>query len=285
VLGRFAPSPTGPLHMGSLVTALASYLDVKQRDGQWHVRVDDLDPPREQPGAKAQILASLDAHGLKSDGPIDWQSQHQEAYRSAIESLQTASFYCVCSRRSLAAYPVYPGTCRGRNEPCEDTATRLRVEGDEISFVDRVLGPQSCDIEAEFGDFIIQRRDGLVAYNLATAVDDGSSAVTTVLRGQDVLHVTGPQIYLMNRLKFTPPEYAHIPVLTYDDGTKLSKQTGAPAIDDAIAASNLRSALYYLGFAPPPDDNTVAEWIAWGLERWSLDRVPRALPTYGAEPR
>lgn len=285
--------------MGSLVTALASFLDAKQQDGSWFVRIDDLDPPREAVGAKEQILESLAAHGLlgshqpgaqstrqttaqitpQTAADIDWQSGHISHYEAAIDQFRGSLFYCTCTRRSLHGLPVYPGTCRAQTTALDDAAIRVRVLDIDVTFNDRVLARQSCNASA-FGDFIIKRRDGLISYNLATAVDDGADAVTSVVRGQDLLHVTAPQVYLMNQLGLTAPDYAHIPLLTYADGTKLSKQTGAPALRNENAAANLQAALYYLGMQPPLAARTVNEWITWGLKHWDIDKIPRELPTF-----
>jgi glutamyl-Q tRNA(Asp) synthetase len=266
--------------MGSLVTALASFLDVKKNKGLWFIRMDDLDPPREVTGAKQQILDALAAHGLRPDRNVDWQSGHTAAYHAALEQLAPASFYCNCSRKSLARLAVYPGTCRLQTSQREDAAIRIHVRDKDLSFNDRVVGTQSCNVAEDYGDFIIRRRDGLIAYNLATAVDDGADSITSVLRGQDLLHVTAPQRYLMHELGLTPPDYAHIPLLTYADGTKLSKQTGAPPLVDANADANLRAALYYLGMPDPSDQLTVDQCITWGLSHWSLSDVPKRLPIY-----
>ena len=278
--GRFAPSPTGPLHMGSLITALASYLDAKVKCGQWYVRIDNLDPPREDPAATSEILASLQAHELQGERAIDYQSDHIPRYQQALNQLTDHLFYCTCSRKSLANQATYPGTCRGNTTPIADAAIRLRVSSAPITFIDAVVGRQTVDLTQEYGDFIVRRRDGLWAYNFATAVDDGSDA-THVLRGQDLLDVTPPQIHLMNLLGLSVPAYSHIPLLCFADGTKLSKQTHAPPLDDSRAALNLRAALYYLGMNPPAQPSWLAEqWLEWALAHWEKHDLPRQLPAY-----
>ena len=278
--GRFAPSPTGPLHMGSLITALASYLDAKVKCGQWYVRIDNLDPPREDPAATSEILASLQAHGLQGERAIDYQSDHIPRYQEALNRLTDHLFYCTCSRKSLANQAIYPGTCRRNTTPIADAAIRLRVSSAPITFVDAVVGRQTVDLAQECGDFIVRRRDGLWAYNFATAVDDGSDA-THVLRGQDLLDVTPPQIYLMNLLDLSVPAYSHIPLLCFADGTKLSKQTHAPPLDDSRAVLNLRAALYYLGMNPPAQPSwPVEQWLEWALAHWEKHALPRQLPAY-----
>lgn len=266
--------------MGSLVSALASYLDIKQKGGSWYVRIDNLDPPREDSKASAQILQSLQAHGLHGDRAVDYQSTHTERYQRAFADIGQRVFYCSCSRKSVAAHKVYPGTCRAQTNPAPDTAARLLVDATHIVFDDAIKGHASCDLAAEYGDFIVKRRDGLWAYNFATAVDDGYD-VSHVLRGQDLFHVTPQQIFVMQTLGLQPPQYTHLPVLTYADGTKLSKQTHAPALVNADAATNLQMALFYLGLEPSGDrDWNVAQWLSWGLEQWRLERVPEQLPTY-----
>ena len=253
--------------MGSLVTALASYLDVKSRGGIWFIRIDDIDPPRAKPGAIESILNSLAAHALHGDRDVDWQSAHEHRYQTALEHLQEQIFYCSCTRKQLAEAKVYPGTCRACTEPRADTALRLAVKRSALAIDDAIAGALRCHTQQDFGDFILQRKDGLWAYNFATAVDDGLDA-THVLRGQDLLHVTPQQAYLIQELSFA-------------DGVKLSKQTFAPPLDDTQAAKNLRAALYYLGLAPPQENQwTTHQWLAWALEHWDITRIPSHLPVY-----
>jgi glutamyl-Q tRNA(Asp) synthetase len=266
--------------MGSLIAALASYLDIKQKGGAWYVRIDDLDPPRQDSEASAQILQSLHAHGLHGDQAVDYQSTHTDRYRHALSEISGNVFYCGCSRKSVAAHKVYPGTCRTQTSALPDTAMRLMVGSAQITFDDAKQGPQRCDLASERGDFIVKRRDGLWAYNFATAVDDGLD-VSHVLRGQDLFHVTPQQIVVMQMLGLQPPHYTHIPVLTFVDGAKLSKQAHAPALNDIDAPANLQKALFYLGFEPPRENQwSVAQWLCWGLEQWQLERVPAQLPFY-----
>ncbi len=271
--------------MGSLVTALASYLDSKSRGGIWYIRIDDIDPPRAKPGAITSILRSLDAHALQGDREIDWQSAHNHRYQMALKHLQKQVFYCSCTRKQLADQKVYPGTCRNCTKPHAGTATRLAVNNRTIVIDDAVAGELTCNLQQDFGDFILQRKDGLWSYNFATAVDDGLDA-THVLRGQDLLHVTPQQAYLIQQLRhhmqgMKLPNYCHIPVLCFADGVKLSKQTHAPSLDDSRADKNLRAALFYLGLAPPQQDHwSTQQWLAWALERWDIKRVPERLPVY-----
>ena len=266
--------------MGSLITALASYLDIKQRAGKWFVRIDNLDPPRQDPNATAEIITSLKAHGLVWDLPLDYQSDHQQRYHQAFDRIKQHLFYCGCTRKQTARFSVYPGTCRGQLQPMANTAVRVKVGEEVLSFTDGIQGLHNCRLAAEPGDFIVKRRDGLWAYNFATALDDGFDT-THVLRGQDLAHVTAPQIYVMALLGLERPTYAHLPLLCFTDGTKLSKQTHAPGLSNPIAAKNLQQAMYYLGQSPPQEsDWNVDQWLAWGLKHWRLDQVPQRLPHY-----
>ena len=269
--------------MGSLLTALASFLDIKARGGEWYVRIDNLDPPREDPKAVPQILEALNAHGLSGDKPVDYQGDHDSRYAQAFQALHDHLFYCDCTRKALAGQAVYPGTCRAQREALPSRAARIEVRTETVTFKDGRLGPQQCPLAEDYGDFIVKRRDGLWAYNFATAVDDGMD-VTHVLRGQDLFHVTAQQVFVMQCLELAPPCYTHIPVLCYADGTKLSKQTHAPPLDNARAAGNLHDAFHYLGMNPPsrPDWN-VAQWLTWGQQHWNLARLPEQLPCYPAK--
>lgn len=277
--GRFAPSPTGPLHFGSLLAATASFLDARAAGDAWRLRFDDLDLPRSEPGAIESITTTLEAHGLIWDGPILHQSDHLEAYEGALSELAGMGvlFYCTCSRRDLRNEAIYPGTCRSFLKPRPDSAIRVLVDQVPIEFADRIQGPQRCRLDQTIGDFIVRRRDGLVAYQLATAVDDGGDDVTSVVRGADLLNNTPRQIYLMRLLGLKPPSYAHIPVLLNPDGSKLSKQTRAPAVDAARAPENLVGSFRLLGMRPPP---TATRWgveqiLSWGVSHWHQEAVPQ----------
>ncbi len=280
--GRFAPSPTGPLHAGSLVTAVASYLSARASGIQWLIRIDDLDGPRNQPGMTQHILNTLNAHNLYPDRAPILQSDRMALYEEALARLQAENqlFYCTCTRKTLPPSGPYPGTCRHRTTPTPETAVRLRVPDVRMTFEDRIQGPQEIDL-ADVGDFVVKRRDGIISYHLACAVDDGSREVTEVVRGADLLLETAPQLAVMSLLGGTPPTYAHIPILTNASGQKLSKQTAAAAINPRTPSSNLKQALRALGMEAPPagnDDWTPQRWLAWGEQRFDLARIPRTLP-------
>jgi len=276
--GRFAPSPTGPLHLGSLLAATASYVDARAAGGRWLLRIDDLDTPRNRPGAETSILRSLEAHGLLWDGPVARQSEHLELYRAALNELTAHDlvFYCRCSRRQLEPFEVYPGTCRRHRSPRSNAAVRVEVDATVISFDDLVRGSQRDVLAVSTGDFVVRRRDGFYAYQLATAVDDGQPEITRVVRGSDLLEETPKQIFLMQRLGLEPPIYAHVPTLLHPDGTKLSKQTGAPALAARDAARSIARVLRVLGVELPEDaDGWSAETLLeFGVRAWRLDRVP-----------
>jgi len=288
-IGRFAPSPTGPLHFGSLVAALASWLDARAVGARWLLRMEDLDKPRAQPGAADAILRQLETLGLTWDGPVLYQSTRHARYRAALDQLARAglTYPCGCSRREIAdsalgidGAHVYPGTCRNGLPPGKPArATRVRTTAAPIGFVDRVQGACRQSVEHEVGDFVVLRADGLFAYQLAVVVDDADQGVTDVVRGADLLDSTARQILLQRLLGFSTPRYAHLPVAVNADGDKLSKQTGAAPIDAAHGAAALARALLFLGH-PPPIDLPPADLLGWAVAHWDITRVPRvrALP-------
>lgn len=265
--------------MGSLVTALASYCDIKQRGGRWYVRLDDIDPLRCDAQALTQIQASLVAHGLVGDGPVRRQSRRTTRYEVAKERLSAIAYYCDCSRSKLRTARVYPGYCRNKSDYQAGHAIRLCVDDQTRSFHDDVKGAIHYKANKGFGDFIIWRRDDLVTYHLATAVDDGEH-YSHVLRGEDLYDETLPQLYLMEKLDLSPPTYAHIPILAYADGTKLSKQTHAPALDNTTARKNLRAAFDFLGQNPPKAMQSVSAWLDWGVKHWQLAAIPKVLKPF-----
>lgn len=281
-VGRFAPSPTGPLHFGSLVTAVASYLQARINNGQWLLRIEDIDPPREQAGAADAIIKALDRYGFEWDGETIFQSRSHEAHNIALQSLvdRDLAYRCTCSRRDLLEAPtgllgtIYPGTCRDGCEPGE-SAIRLRTNNIEISFDDTLQHAVSQRLERESGDFVIRRRDGLIAYHLAVVVDDEIQGVTEVVRGIDLMDSTPRQIWLQRLLNYRTPGYLHIPVITHPDGDKLSKLTGAPKISAAVVGQTLSRALLALGQKPPPDllRWSPADIWSWATENWQPEEL------------
>jgi glutamyl-Q tRNA(Asp) synthetase len=283
-VGRFAPSPTGPLHFGSLVAALASWLDARAAGGRWILRMEDLDKPREQPGAADAILRQLEALGLTWDGPVLYQSRRVARYREVLEQLTRdgRTYPCACSRREIAdsalgidGAHIYPGSCRAGLPPGRPARTiRVRTSFEPIRFVDRIQGECLQDVEREVGDFVVMRADGLFAYQLAVVVDDADQGITDVVRGADLVDSTARQILLQRVLDYPALRYAHVPVAVNVAGEKLSKQTGAAAVDAARAAPALAAALVFLGH-PPPVDLPGMELLSWACAHWDIRRVPR----------
>lgn len=279
-VGRFAPSPTGPLHFGSLLAAVASYLEARRNHGRWLVRMEDIDPPREQPGASDLIVRALERYGFEWDGPVTYQSQSDLQHHQMLQRLLDAglAYECGCSRRDLADVPrgplgtIYPGNCRD-GTAADETAVRIRTNDVPISFEDGLQGSQSQRLESESGDFIILRRDGLVAYHLAVVVDDDLQGVTEIVRGIDLMDSTPRQIWLQRCLGLRTPGYQHIPVAVNDDGSKLSKLTGADGIPLQAVEPELLAALEALGQSPPADIRgaSVADIWAWAFEHWQID--------------
>jgi len=285
--GRFAPSPTGPLHFGSLVAALGSFLEARSRNGRWLLRIDDLDRPRCSPAAAEAILRVLEACALHWDGDVVWQSRRTEAYVAAFERLRAAGllYPCACTRKELADSAIaadggmrYPGTCRGGLPPGREArAWRLRVDAARVGFDDAIQGPVSSALADESGDFILKRADGLFAYQLAVVVDDAAAGVTHVVRGADLLPSTPRQVYLQGCLGLPTPAYAHLPVAVNAAGEKLSKQTLAVPVDAARPAPALHAALVFLGQRPPRELAAAPprDILAWANPNWDIARVPR----------
>jgi len=281
-VGRFAPSPTGPLHLGSLLAAVASYLQARSHRGRWLLRIEDIDPPREVDGADALIVEQLLALGFEWDGPLLRQSQSRGQHEASVNELVAAghAYPCSCSRKDIADAPqgdlgtIYPGTCRNGYDG-DDYAIRLRTTDAAVSFVDGLQGRGSQRLESESGDFIIKRRDGLIAYNLAVVVDDQLQGITEVVRGIDLLDSTPRHIYLQTLLGFATPAYLHIPVAVNADGQKLSKSTGAAAVDVARPGAQLAQALRVLYQSPPPDlerESVSAIWD-WAIAHWDVTKL------------
>ncbi len=283
-IGRFAPSPTGPLHFGSLLAALASYLDARAAGGRWLVRMEDLDPPREMPGAADGILRTLEAYGLGWDGEVIYQSRRQAAYEAALAQLASQGdiFWCRCSRTEIARLSptgLYPGTCRAHGSARPDAAIRLKVDQADIQFEDRVFGAQQEALARSVGDFVLKRRDGLYAYQLAVVVDDAEQGVSEVVRGADLLDNTARQIFLQQCLGLSTPRYAHLPLAVNAQGEKLSKQTFALALPRTSVEEPMHRALATLGQCPPAELALAPapEQLAWAQAHWDLARVPRQL--------
>jgi glutamyl-Q tRNA(Asp) synthetase len=288
-IGRFAPSPSGPLHFGSLVAALASYLDAKAHGGTWLVRIEDVDETRCKPEHADDILRTLAAFGLNWDGKVMVQSRRKPAYEQALARLSKASltYACTCSRKEIADSamgiegPIYPGTCRVLAMPNKNNAIRVLTNDEPIHFTDRVQDEISQRIEPDIGDFVVKRRDGLFAYQLAVVVDDAAQGVTHVVRGADLLDSTARQIYLQQLLGFITPQYLHVPIVTNDVGQKLSKQTLAPGISTADAVTVIEAALRLLGQANPGSNLPVPELLIAAARNWRVNTIPgvRAAPT------
>lgn len=292
--GRFAPSPTGPLHFGSLLAAVASYLEAGRQRGSWLVRIEDIDPPREQPGAGERILEALDRYGFDSSGPATWQSASAAAHSAAVAGLVEArlAYYCDCSRKDLAKADVgplgaiYPGTCRQRQlAPGESLAIRVRTTGARIALTDRLQGPCVWELEGLSGDFVIRRRDGLVAYQLAVVVDDHLQGITDIVRGIDLIDSTPRQVWLQQLLGYDTPDYAHIPVAVDTEGRKLAKSTNAAPLPLDEPAPVLYRALLVLQQHPPPtlEQASLAGVWEWAHEHWDPDRL-RGMKSVPADP-
>jgi glutamyl-Q tRNA(Asp) synthetase len=274
--GRFAPSPTGPLHLGSLSTALISWLDARANKGQWFLRIEDLDPPRESIAAADSFLYDLDKLGLYWDGPIVYQSQRHEAYTFAIKSLidQGAVYWCSCSRQDLLNYKgIYPGTCRSeKRNKTGRMALRCSIQQDKWHFKDLLLGPQDQKLSELCGDFVIMRKDGLSAYQLAVVVDDAWQNITHILRGRDLLSSTSRQLQLQQLLGYPTPYYAHLPLVLGEDGQKLSKQNRALPLNTSKPSEPLIKVLTLLKMPPPLalHGAPTEEILTWALKKWSM---------------
>jgi glutamyl-Q tRNA(Asp) synthetase len=277
-VGRFAPSPTGALHLGSLVAALGSFLDARKAGGRWLLRMEDLDTSRVIPGCSDDMLRTLESFGLHWDGEVEFQSRRTARYAESLESLRAAgrTFECSCSRRDLAdlSETGYPGTCRNASARCGQTATRFRVKDPEVvSWVDQVQGNCRYDI-GTLGDPVIRRRDGVVAYQLAVVVDDAAQSVSDVIRGADLLESTAWQIQLQNALKLPTPRYGHLPLIMEDAQGKLAKSRRSLALDPTRAGDQLATALGLLNHPPPAElqYSSPDSLLAWATSQWNLDR-------------
>lgn len=286
--GRFAPSPSGPLHFGSLVAALGSYLDARAHGGEWLLRIEDVDQPRTVPVAADGILRTLEGFGFEWDGEVIIQSRRFDLYHAALVRLQLDGFVypCACSRSEIAAATtqrsvdgglLYPGTCRcGLADSAAARSWRLRVPDREFSFLDRVQGQARQNLQREVGDFILLRADGQYAYQLAVVIDDAAQGVSAVVRGADLLDSTVRQIWLQQRLGLQTPSYAHLPVVVNAAGEKLSKQTQAAPVFPANGSTVLACALEFLGHPVPAEMQgaPMADFWRWAISAWSIARVP-----------
>jgi glutamyl-Q tRNA(Asp) synthetase len=288
-IGRFAPSPTGPLHFGSLIAAVASYCDAKAKHGKWLVRMEDLDKPREVRGAADTILQQLEAFGFTWDEQVIYQSQRAAYYEAALQSLKQNKlvYPCTCSRKEIVDSAastgvegiIYPKTCL--NHPPKtnkNAAFRVITTEKNGSFTDAIQGNITQNIAKDIGDFILKRADGLFAYQLAVVVDDASQHITDIVRGADLLASTPRQIYLQQLLNLAVPHYAHVPVAVNTTGEKLSKQTLAKPIDAQLAAPLLTNALTFLGQQPPADlaKQAITDIWHWAINHWQIAKVPQA---------
>lgn len=279
--GRFAPTPSGPLHFGSIIAALAGFLDARSHGGRWLLRIDDLDPPRVRPGVTDAILHTLESLGLKWDGEVLYQSRRGEAYREGLRVLEEKKklYRCYCPRRLTRGRP-YPGTCRRRKDSPASRRYALRVitGADEVGFHDGIQGQFGLSLQDESGDFIIRRADGLFAYHLANVVDDAWQGITHVVRGADLLAATPAQIYLQDLLGLPSPLYRHVPVALRRDGSKISKSADAGhSLQHASPVQVLLHALRFLGQEPEPvlEQAGLDELLDWAARHWRLDAVPR----------
>jgi glutamyl-Q tRNA(Asp) synthetase len=290
--GRFAPSPTGPLHFGSLVAAMGSYLDARHQQGEWLLRIEDLDPPREIAGASDHILRTLEQFGMTWDGPVSYQSQRSQHYDAALNQLwqQGVLYHCGCSRQEIAdsavqteAGPVYPGTCRNGLPPGRSPrSVRVHTEAIAISVPDRLQAPLQQQLASEIGDFVVRRADKLFSYQLAVVVDDAAQQVTDVVRGADLLDSTPRQMYLQQLLGLPTPSYLHLPVAVNSARAKLSKQTLAQAVTVDDRHTAVIDVLRFLQQPLPesPQDASRDELWQWAIDHWDVSAMPasRTLP-------
>lgn len=288
-IGRFAPSPTGLLHIGSLLTAVASYADARAHQGKWLVRIEDLDPPREMPGAAADILRTLEAFGFEWDGEVAYQSRRYDLYQDTLDRLKAAGlvYPCYCSRKDWQAAAtqgadgfVYNGRCRNpQQRPDTQNKTpawRIQVPDRIIGFSDGIIGQYAQNLAHDIGDFVLLRADGYWAYQLAVVADDADQGITHIVRGQDLLVSTPRQIYLQQCLGVPTPSYAHLPLLTNSQGQKWSKQTLAPALDLNQKEQLLHQVLTYLNLPDAPAVNRPQDLLDWAVAHWQMGKIPKS---------
>ena len=287
-IGRFAPSPTGLLHIGSLLTALASYADARAHGGRWLVRMEDLDPPREMAGAADDILRTLEAFGFEWDGGVAYQSRRYDLYHEALGRLKAKGlvYPCDCSRKDWQAVAragadgfVYNGCCAGLDPQRalhKTPAWRVRVPDEIIGFDDAVVGHYAQNLAHDIGDFVLLRADGFWAYQLAVVADDAAQGITYIVRGQDLLVSTPRQLWLQRALDTPEPHYAHLPLLVNGAGQKWSKQTLAPALDLGAREALLRQVMAYLKLPAAPEVGRPQDLLAWAVRHWDMAKVPKA---------
>ncbi len=283
-IGRFAPSPTGPLHFGSLVAAVGSYLEAKKNSGKWLLRIEDIDPPREVTGATTSIIKTLEEFDFEWDGDILYQSQRYDIYQEYVDKLiaESQAYPCGCSRKEIAAASprsangmVYPGTCRDGLNDKDPRSTRLLTENIDIHFKDQVQGEILQNLEADSGDYIIRRADGLYAYNLAVVIDDQLSGITDIVRGYDLIPCTCQHIYLQRVLHFDTPSYTHLPIAVNNSGQKLSKQNLAKEVNSAQRVKTLYDAITFLNQAPDKSllNAELQDIWEWAITNWDIRKI------------
>lgn len=287
ISGRFAPTPSGPLHQGSLVAALGSYLAARSSGGSWQVRIDDVDRARVVRGADTQILSTLEAHGLTWDGPVVYQSARIDAYRAAMDALirDGAVYRCTCTRRAIAATavmgtsgPIYPGTCRTKLPSADSTHSwRADMRGSSLTFIDLALGQVSVNPEQSNGDIVVWRADDIPSYHLSCAVDEASMGINQVVRGLDLWSSTACQIRLCQLMGLPEPAYGHLPLILGPDGKKLAKRHGANGLLERDATGNIRRAIKLLGLTPPPDLESISALLNWATLTFTWRPVQRRL--------
>ncbi len=278
-IGRFAPSPSGPLHFGSLFCALASYLDAKKNAGQWLVRIEDIDTPRIDPSMSKVILDSLRAHGLEWDDEVIYQSQRHDLYEQYLNLLNRKAllYGCSCSRKQIKQRSgFYDGHCRTRKLPFDKHALRFKHVENNTYFTDKHLGNVTISHPIATEDSVLKRADGIYAYHLVVIADDIEQGITHIVRGNDLVETTPIHLSLFDAFDSTRPQYCHMPVLSQKPNEKLSKQHHSPAIDDKLAADNIKLALFLMGFKKQdiPTHNRIDQLIFWAIENWSLNIVP-----------
>lgn len=287
ITGRFAPSPTGELHFGSLVAAVGSYLQARARGGRWLLRIEDIDPPREVTGAALSQVRTLKRFGMIPDGPVIYQRQSDQRHQAALAQLLAAgqAFECACSRKDLPESGVYPGNCRDGLPPGrKPRSIRFRVSDDQVGFDDLVQGPCRQHPASESGDFVIRRADRLIAYQLAVVVDDATSGVSEVIRGADLIDSTGRQILVYRALGLQEPVYGHLPIVTDENGRKLSKSDRDDPVHAMPAAGALRLALRALGQEPPAGLKNLDRLWQHALKNWRIEQVPKGPVCIGVHP-